>query len=72
MPEQSGVLIQLEVDENDDLVLPFPSEILEVLGWEEGDCLSVDVFAGRIVIRKVSEGFGNGVGTPESEPGQVL
>lgn len=72
MQEQSGIVTQIELDENDDIVLPFPDEILEAVGWQEGDWLNIDIFAGRIIITKVPEGSGDGIGTLEGEPGQVL
>lgn len=53
MPEWSGIVTQLETDENDNLVLPFPDELLDVLGWKEGDTLNIDIFAGRIIFQKV-------------------
>lgn len=70
--EQSGIVTKIEIDENDDIVLPFPSEILEAVGWQEGDLLNIDIFAGRIIIQKIPEGSGDGVGTPESEQGQMF
>lgn len=53
MLERSGIITQLETDENDNLVLPFPDELLDVLGWAEGDTLNIDIFAGRIIFQKV-------------------
>lgn len=63
--QQSGILTQIETDENDNLVLPFPSEILEAVGWQAGDVLSIDIFAGRVVFRKEPGSPENGAGTYE-------
>lgn len=42
-------------DEDDDgnLILPFPEELLEALGWHEGTTLDFDVIGDRLVIREV-------------------
>lgn len=52
---ENGVKIvtTLQTDDDENLVLDFPSELLDVLGWEEGDSLSIEAFAGRIVLRKL-------------------
>jgi hypothetical protein len=55
MPENSGFLTTLETDENDNLILDFPNELLELLDWEKGDLLSIDTFAGRIIFSKVED-----------------
>ena len=52
----SGLTTVLQTDENNDCVLDFPTELLEALGWTEGDILDIQTFAGRIVISKVSGG----------------
>jgi len=43
----------LEQD-GDDLILPFPDDLLEKMGWKEGDVLvwSVDEATGQITLRK--------------------
>lgn len=42
-------------DEDDDgnLILPFPEELLEALGWHEGTTLDFDIIGDRLVIREV-------------------
>jgi len=40
-------------DENGDLVLDIPDELLDAMGWKEGTELSVEAFAGSIVLREV-------------------
>lgn len=52
MLNQSGVVTTLQTDENDNIILDFPTELLEVLGWEEGDDISIQAMPGRIVLSK--------------------
>lgn len=49
-----GITTTLQTDEDDNLVLEFPNEILEAVGWKEGDTLDIQVFAGRVVFSKVA------------------
>lgn len=49
------ILTQLTEDENGNLALEFPDEIIEAMDWKEGDTLAIEVFAGRIIFRKLSE-----------------
>lgn len=55
-PGETGVRIvtTLQTDEDNNLVLDFPSELLEVLDWREGDSLSIEALHGRILLRKVT------------------
>lgn len=55
MLEQSGFTTTLQTDENGDSILDFPTDLLEVMGWQEGDTLDIQAFAGRIVVSKVSD-----------------
>jgi hypothetical protein len=49
------LVTQLTEDENGNLALEFPDEIIEAMDWKEGDTLGIEVFAGRIIFRKLSE-----------------
>ena len=49
------IITQLTEDENGNLALDFPDEIIQALDWNEGDTLGIEVFAGRIIFRKLSE-----------------
>lgn len=49
----SNLTTQLTTDENGNLVLDFPDEILHALNWTEGDLLGIEIFAGRVIFRKV-------------------
>jgi hypothetical protein len=44
---------KLSSDENGDLILEFPDELLQAVDWSEGDVLGIEVFAGRIIFRKL-------------------
>lgn len=55
MLDHSGVTTTLLTDENNDIILDFPTELIEILGWSEGDTLDIQAFAGRIVISKVPD-----------------
>ena len=53
MFEGSGITTQLETDEHGNLILPFPSDIFNVLDWKEGDYLKIELFAGRVIFQRV-------------------
>lgn len=40
-------------DEDGNVVLDFPEELLETLGWGEGTVLDIDAVGDRIVLRRV-------------------
>lgn len=47
------MIVELQEDENGDLLLPFPDELLDVLGWEIGDVLNFILQEdGSIIINK--------------------
>ena len=52
-----NITVTLEEDpETGDLILPFTDEILNEVGWKEGDTLKWDVLDnGNIVLTKVEE-----------------
>jgi bifunctional DNA-binding transcriptional regulator/antitoxin component of YhaV-PrlF toxin-antitoxin module len=47
---------QIRNNEDGDLVLDFPEELLEAVGWEEGDTVLIETVASRIVLRKCDPG----------------
>lgn len=56
-PNESNLnTLELKEDENGDLVLEFPDELLDSMGWGEGTELEIDVFAGRLVLRETAKG----------------
>jgi bifunctional DNA-binding transcriptional regulator/antitoxin component of YhaV-PrlF toxin-antitoxin module len=46
-------ITQCEEDEDGNLILNFPDELLEAMGWGEGTCLDIDVVGNGIVLREV-------------------
>jgi antitoxin component of MazEF toxin-antitoxin module len=53
MNEYPKFITTCDEDEDGNLVLPFPEELLEALGWTEGTTLDFDVVGDRLVIREV-------------------
>jgi hypothetical protein len=48
--------VTLEEDENGDLLMPIPTELLAQMGWDEGDTLIwEDAFDGSYSLRKKDE-----------------
>jgi bifunctional DNA-binding transcriptional regulator/antitoxin component of YhaV-PrlF toxin-antitoxin module len=50
--------------ENGDIVLEFPDEILDTVGWREGDTLEFASVGNSIRITKVASAIGGGAETP--------
>jgi antitoxin component of MazEF toxin-antitoxin module len=48
-----------EEDEDGNLILPFPEELLEALGWSEGTTLDFDILGDRLVVREVERSDSN-------------
>jgi hypothetical protein len=53
MTEYPKFITTCEEDEDGNLILPFPEELLEAMGWGEGTTLDLDVIGDRLVIREV-------------------
>lgn len=53
MAEYPKFITTCDEDEDGNLILPFPEELLEALGWREGTTLDFDVIGDRLVIREV-------------------
>jgi antitoxin component of MazEF toxin-antitoxin module len=53
MNEYPKFITTCDEDEDGNLVLPFPEELLEALGWTEGTTLDFDIIGDRLVIREV-------------------
>jgi bifunctional DNA-binding transcriptional regulator/antitoxin component of YhaV-PrlF toxin-antitoxin module len=51
--EFPNFITQCEEDEDGNLVLTFPDELLEAMGWGEGTVLDIDVVGNGIVLRAV-------------------
>jgi bifunctional DNA-binding transcriptional regulator/antitoxin component of YhaV-PrlF toxin-antitoxin module len=54
----SSYIIEVEEDENGELFITFPDEVIEELGWQEGDILNWDVQGNGIVLSKVNDPSG--------------
>jgi hypothetical protein len=48
-------IVTLDEDENGDLMLPIPNDIMDELGWDDGDLLEWIVEGDQIVLRKVED-----------------
>ena len=54
MPTETPKFItHCEEDEDGNLVLNFPEELLDAMGWKEGTFLDIDVLGDRLIIREV-------------------
>jgi len=51
-------VLEVQEDENGDQYITFPDEVIEELGWQEGDLLNWDVRGEGIVISKVNDPSG--------------
>ena len=51
-------ILEVQEDENGDQYIVLPDEVIEDLGWQEGDLLNWDVRGEGIVISKVNDPTG--------------
>lgn len=54
----SSYILEVQEDDNGDLFIVFPDEVIEELGWQEGDVLNWDVKGEGIVLTKVNDSAG--------------
>ena len=45
----------LEICDNGDAIVELPPELLEEMGWKEGDTLDISDKDGKIIIKKIDE-----------------
>ena len=45
----------LEICDNGDAIIELPPELLEEMGWKEGDTLDISDENGKIIIKKIDE-----------------
>lgn len=74
MTEYPKFITTCEEDEDGNLILPFPEELLDAMGWRGGTTLDLDVIGERLVIREVTQtnveqNFVAGRGEPKTEGG---
>ena len=53
MTEYPKFITTCDEDEDGNLILPFPEELLEALGWTEGTTLDLDILGDRLIISEV-------------------
>jgi bifunctional DNA-binding transcriptional regulator/antitoxin component of YhaV-PrlF toxin-antitoxin module len=53
MTEHPKFVTTCEEDEEGNLILPFPEELLEAMGWGDGTTLDIDIIGDRLVLREV-------------------
>jgi bifunctional DNA-binding transcriptional regulator/antitoxin component of YhaV-PrlF toxin-antitoxin module len=51
-------ILEVQEDENGDQYIVFPDEVMEELGWQEGDLLNWDARGDGIIISKVNDPSG--------------
>lgn len=51
----SRYILEVEENESGDLFITFPEELIEAVGWEEGDLLNWDLRNGGVVLTKVND-----------------
>lgn len=51
-------ILEVEEDENGESFLTLPDELIEELGWQEGDVLDWDVRGNGIILTKVNDSSG--------------
>lgn len=51
-------ILEIQEDENGEQYITFPDEVIEELGWQEGDILNWDVRGEGIVLSRVHDPSG--------------
>jgi bifunctional DNA-binding transcriptional regulator/antitoxin component of YhaV-PrlF toxin-antitoxin module len=54
----NSYILEVEEDDNGELFITFPDEVIEDLGWQEGDILNWDVQGNGVVLSKVHDASG--------------
>jgi bifunctional DNA-binding transcriptional regulator/antitoxin component of YhaV-PrlF toxin-antitoxin module len=54
----SNYILEVQEDDNGDLFIVLPDEVIEDLGWQEGDVLNWDVKGEGIILTKVNDPAG--------------
>lgn len=54
----TGYIIEVQEDNSGDLFIEFPDELIDELGWQEGDILNWDLKGDGIVLSKVHDASG--------------
>ena len=51
-------ILEVQEDENGEPIITLPDELIEELGWLEGDLLDWDIRANGIILSKVNDSAG--------------
>ena len=51
----TNYIIEIQEDQDGELFIELPGDLIEELGWEEGDVLSWDVQGEGIVLSKIND-----------------
>jgi bifunctional DNA-binding transcriptional regulator/antitoxin component of YhaV-PrlF toxin-antitoxin module len=54
----TSYIIEIQEDQDGELFIQFPEEIIEELGWQEGDILSWDLKGEGIVLSRLNDESG--------------
>lgn len=54
----TSYIIEVQEDQDGELFIEFPEEIIEELGWQDGDILSWDLKGDGIVLSKLNDESG--------------
>jgi bifunctional DNA-binding transcriptional regulator/antitoxin component of YhaV-PrlF toxin-antitoxin module len=54
----TSYIIEIQEDQDGELFIEFPEEIIEELGWQEGDILSWDLKGEGIVLSRLNDESG--------------
>jgi len=54
----TSYIVEVQEDQDGELFIEFPEEIIEELGWQEGDILSWDLKGEGIVLSKLNDESG--------------
>lgn len=64
MTESPSYITICSEDEEGNVLLDIPEELLDTMGWGEGTVLDLDVIGDRLIIRKVVESTNSAEETP--------
>jgi hypothetical protein len=53
--DKPSFITECSEDEEGNLILNFPDELLDAMGWAEGTVLDISVIGNRIVLQEVRE-----------------
>ena len=53
LSESPKFVTTCEEDEEGNLIINFPEELLEAMGWSDGTTLDIDIIGDRLVLREV-------------------